>query len=363
MTATLSLVVPAFNEERRLPVLFEAIRTGLPDDVAAAGLQLLEVVVVDDGSTDDSSAVLDPYSGQVRLLFKANGGQASAFNAGFEACSGDLIVFLDADDVLPPDSVSLSVAALLDRPRVGAVQARLCVTDASLTPTGQVVPPSYVRLADGDVADEVRQWRSASTLSPGGAWMFRRDVLTPLFPLSELELRFGADFFITRGVALLAPVATRPGVSALYRSHGTNDSNLTQLSATGLRRSLLRHVAYGRMLAQVPASTAPLDPLQAADPVFLSQRLASIVLEPAEHPFDETAWQVSAAGVRAALARDDVSVAARLAHAAWFLVVYALPRRPAVVVAELLLQPASRQRWVARLRTVLRHRGRAHRHR
>jgi glycosyltransferase involved in cell wall biosynthesis len=59
-----------------------------------------EVIVVDDGSTDDSRRIISGYGDRVTPVFKENGGQASAFNAGFAASRGDVIIFLDADDYL-----------------------------------------------------------------------------------------------------------------------------------------------------------------------------------------------------------------------------------------------------------------------
>src|SRR6516165_1862808 len=62
-----------------------------------------EIVVVDDGSTDDSRQVIVGYGDRVRPVLKANGGQASAFNAGFAASTGDVICMLDADDLFYPN--------------------------------------------------------------------------------------------------------------------------------------------------------------------------------------------------------------------------------------------------------------------
>ena len=65
------------------------------------------VVVVDDGSTDDSLSILARYQTRTTVIEKSNGGQASAFNAGFAAGDGDLVIFLDADDVLLPDAAAM----------------------------------------------------------------------------------------------------------------------------------------------------------------------------------------------------------------------------------------------------------------
>jgi glycosyltransferase involved in cell wall biosynthesis len=98
----------------------------------------VEVIVVDDGSTDDSRTVIKSYGTRVRAIYQANGGQRAACNAGFAVASGDVVVFLDADDVLEP-SFAREVAAVF-YPGVSKVQCQMQVIDASGEPTGSVFP-------------------------------------------------------------------------------------------------------------------------------------------------------------------------------------------------------------------------------
>ncbi len=85
-----SIIIPVYNGAATIG---RAIASALDQTVRA-----LEVVVVDDGSTDDLDTALDPYEGKITLLRKPNGGGASAFNAGVRAASGDFVAMLDADD-------------------------------------------------------------------------------------------------------------------------------------------------------------------------------------------------------------------------------------------------------------------------
>jgi glycosyltransferase involved in cell wall biosynthesis len=93
-----SIVITCYNYARFLP---ESIKSALaqthPDT---------EVVVVDDGSTDESRDVIARYGDRVTPVLKPNGGMASAFNHGYAVASGDVIVFLDADDTIYPEAVA-----------------------------------------------------------------------------------------------------------------------------------------------------------------------------------------------------------------------------------------------------------------
>jgi glycosyltransferase involved in cell wall biosynthesis len=78
-----------------------------------------EVIVVDDGSTDNSREILASYGDKITPVLKENGGQASAFNAGFAASQGDIICFLDSDDIFLPEKVAIVVDVFGDSPDLG----------------------------------------------------------------------------------------------------------------------------------------------------------------------------------------------------------------------------------------------------
>jgi glycosyltransferase involved in cell wall biosynthesis len=78
-----------------------------------------EVIVVDDGSTDNSREIIARYVNKIILMLKKKGGQASAFNVGFAASRGDIICFLDSDDAFLPEKVAEVVDALGERQDLG----------------------------------------------------------------------------------------------------------------------------------------------------------------------------------------------------------------------------------------------------
>lgn len=97
----------------------------------------LEIVVVDDGSTDGTYAIAERHAaedGRIRLLKQANAGVSAARNAGIEASSGEFVCFFDADDVMYPQSVELRQRALVEPSAVDVVYANHLIVDAGRNP-------------------------------------------------------------------------------------------------------------------------------------------------------------------------------------------------------------------------------------
>jgi len=99
MNAT-PLVSILINNYNYAPFLTQAV-----DSALRQTYENIEVIVVDDGSTDNSWQVIKSYGDRIVPIAKKNGGQASAFNAGFEKSQGDIVCFLDSDDVFLPDKL------------------------------------------------------------------------------------------------------------------------------------------------------------------------------------------------------------------------------------------------------------------
>src|SRR3954454_14414573 len=98
-----SVIINNFNYAR---FLADAI-----DSALAQTHPNTEVIVVDDGSTDESASVIAAYGDRIAPVLKGNGGQASAYNAGYERSSGDIVCFLDADDMLLVDAIGSAADA------------------------------------------------------------------------------------------------------------------------------------------------------------------------------------------------------------------------------------------------------------
>jgi glycosyltransferase involved in cell wall biosynthesis len=106
-TPLVSAIIPCYRQASYLPAAIGS--------VFAQSYPAVEVIVVNDGSDDDTEEVARRYGIKVRYVGKKNGGLASARNAGIRVASGDWLLFLDADDLLHPDAISTQVAAVGDR--------------------------------------------------------------------------------------------------------------------------------------------------------------------------------------------------------------------------------------------------------
>ena len=110
---TVGVIMPAYNAAT-------SIRRAL-DSLRSQALQPAEIVVVDDGSVDETAAIAAAFGPPVRVLHRDRGGPAAARNSGVNACTAEAIAFLDADDSLPPESLAARADFLEQNPSVQAV--------------------------------------------------------------------------------------------------------------------------------------------------------------------------------------------------------------------------------------------------
>jgi glycosyltransferase involved in cell wall biosynthesis len=190
------------------------------DSALAQTYSNLEVIVVDDGSQDDSQEVIRRYGDRVIPIFKENGGQASGFNAGFAASRGALICFLDADDLWPPSKVEAIVQASLSNPEAVLIYHKMQSIDSQEVPYGKPWP---FTLWQGQITDRVVRsggwWRHPPTSGLCGT----RSFLEHIMPIPQQEYRLAADAYIAYLAPLLGKIVGVDEVLALYRVHGAND--------------------------------------------------------------------------------------------------------------------------------------------
>jgi glycosyltransferase involved in cell wall biosynthesis len=237
---TVSVVIPCFNQGHYLR---EALQS-----VVAQTLPPAEIVVVDDGSTDDTAAVAGAYS-NVRCIHQRNSGLASARNAGAAHTTGDHIVFLDADDRLKPDALAIGVRELVAHPAFALVWGRCVRIDQHGIELPTVPPPPVA----GDAYEALL--RNNFIWTPAVA-MFRRSVCGPLMRFNP-AVDAAADYELYLRLVRHFPIHGHTGVVAEYRMHGASmSSNASLMLASTMevlraqRPYLARRRAYARAYAQ-----------------------------------------------------------------------------------------------------------------
>jgi glycosyltransferase involved in cell wall biosynthesis len=175
------------------------------DSALAQTYANVEVVVVDDGSTDDSRAVMASYGDRIISILTENAGQASAFNAGVAASSGEILCFLDADDVFFPTKVSRVVDVFRQFPETVWVRHELEVTDENLRPLGAYYPD--IRRS-GPIPYEPHGALERKTRFLTSGMAVRRGTAAAIFPIPAERLSLwalSADGYVAFWCGLLGP--------------------------------------------------------------------------------------------------------------------------------------------------------------
>lgn len=204
-----SVVIPCFNAARYLP---EAI-----ESVLAQTHPGREIILVDDGSTDGTPEVARRFGDRLTYHRQENRGAAAARNRGMEMARGDLIAFLDADDVWFPRKLELQLLLLSRRPALGAVYSDCYSIDGEGRITGFYLKrrPSRRRSAAEEIF--IRDFIPNSTL------VFRRAALSAVGP-SDPAVRLEEDVDFKIRLAERFPIGRVPLPLAGWRQHPGNKS-------------------------------------------------------------------------------------------------------------------------------------------
>ena len=289
----------------------------------------VEVVVVDDGSVDDSLDVLAAFADEIVVVRGAGEGQAAAMNHGFERSTGDPVVFLDADDRLSPGAVERA-AAVLNDPDVARVHAPLRRVDVHGDPIGGTVPAVLSALPHGDLRRAVLRHPDDLAWQPTSGNVYARSALERIFPLPVAEYRISADHLLNALTAVIGRVERLDVPGGDYRIHGANADARTGFDLDRVQGIVGRSAATHRHLAAFAGSLGPATARSTVGPSvsFAANRLVSLKLRPRTHPLEgdsrRAAWWD---GLRAAAGRGDLSPARRLAAAGFVSAIAVAPRR------------------------------------
>jgi nucleoside-diphosphate-sugar epimerase len=195
-----SLVIPAYNKAAHLA---EAVESVLGQDYPR-----LDLIVVDDGSTDGTPGVLEAFGSRVRRVRQPNAGQSAAVNRGWSMTDGELVGYLSADDVLAPHAVSTLVEALAGAPEAVCAYGDYQLVDARGRVVRDVVAPDF----------DFRAMVLRLMCPPGPGVLFTRSAAAAAgWWNTSLRLLPDQDFWLRLGLS--GPFVHVPGTLARFRAH------------------------------------------------------------------------------------------------------------------------------------------------
>jgi len=234
-----SVVIPVFNGERFLREAVQSVRRAV--HVLDQKSSDVEIIIVDDGSTDGTAAVAKSLPETIRYLHQANQGPAAARNRGIEHAQGSLIAFADADDLWPEAKLELQLPYLLEDPAIEVVLGRIQQVRLSKTVDGQTQTEEFAE--------------PAFSVNLGSA-VIRKSVFERVGLFDE-TMRYSEDVdWFMRARECGAAIMTIDAVTLLYRQHeqnmtrGKSTSELNVLKA--LKRSLDRRRVPTGVASQLP---------------------------------------------------------------------------------------------------------------
>lgn len=213
-----SIIVSNYNYAR---FVGDAIRSALRQTWGS-----VEVVVVDDGSTDDSRDVIAAFGARIRTAWLQHVGQCACLNEGVRISTGHFVLFLDADDCLLEDAIARLVQPCLQTDGISQSQGYLLAVDAELKSLHRTIPERLSPTGDYRAAT-LRSGLGVcrQTYTSGSLWP--RWVLDKVFPLPELATTadggyLGPDGYLNNAARLIGRILSLPEPVAYYRLHGKN---------------------------------------------------------------------------------------------------------------------------------------------
>lgn len=313
----------------------------------------IEVIVVDDGSTDKSRDIIAEYGDRILPILQANGKQGAAFNNGFAASKGEIILFLDSDDYLFPFAVERIVAAW--RPKISKVHFRLTVVDEHSQSREFSYPQGGSLLATGEVWRDLLQMATyTSTPTTGNA--LSRQAMEPVFPIPD-DYKLTSDDYLSVLIPLYGEVVAIEEPLGAYRVHTSNQWALTTITSDRFRRFVRHDLQRCELLTQQATQLGYNVPSNLNQRCYgrMWSRLISLRLDPQAHlvPSDRrlvvTYW-----GISALWRYSSHTLQKRLLFSLWFLWVGLMPLPLAKPAITWLFAPQSRPKAIGRTLTQLR---------
>jgi cellulose synthase/poly-beta-1,6-N-acetylglucosamine synthase-like glycosyltransferase len=225
-----SILIDTYNHERFIE---RAIHSVLDQDMP---MDDVEILVVDDGSTDATPEIVRRFEPRVRLLRKPNGGQASAFNLGFAEVRGEILATLDGDDWWAREKLRRVLETLEANPAVGFVGHGFYEEYSDGRPIGLILPgqPYRIELSSTHEAD---LFRHVAAFCGTSRMTIRKQLLEQILPIPE-ELTIEADEYIFTLAPALAPAMILNEPLCYYGIHSGNLFQFGKFEPVKARRKM-----------------------------------------------------------------------------------------------------------------------------
>ena len=242
-----SVLMDTYNHERFIEQALVSVleQEALPDDA--------EILVVDDGSADRTPEVVRKFAPRVRHLYKANGGQASAFNAGIPEARGEIVCFLDGDDWWAKHKLRTVLEVFEKNLEVGTVGHGFYEVDVVSGRSGLIVPERTSHL-DLRTRDGAVLFRLLKCFLGTSRIAVRRTVLERIVPIPEPLIIEADEFMNTLAVGVAGAIVLDQPLTH-YRLHPGNLFQFRGADSAKLRR---KYEAMACLVRELPQRLAAL---------------------------------------------------------------------------------------------------------
>ena len=240
-TVRATVLIDTYNHER---FISKAIESVMAQDFPAGDY---EIIVVDDGSTDATRAVVRSFGERLRLIAKPNGGQASAFNVGLREARGEWIALLDGDDWWAPEKLRCVAEYFEAHPEVGVVGHGIVQVQDASGENVQTLPEEAGEFFFGTRGDAER-FRRMLCFFGTSRLAIRRDVALSALPIPEAITIQADEFLAIVSVAHSRAAVIRDPLT-FYRLH---DGNLFQMPVAEDRKLRRMQRALSALAAALP---------------------------------------------------------------------------------------------------------------